>query len=441
MASLIRGDWTHRRGDRGGARAVAAEIDRPRPAIAWSWQPEHGGRVDQVRVADTRVLVATMEPGDPSAPGWERGVAYALDAHSGAQIARRVLPDPVPVAAMVVQGETLHVLATRRHEPIRWYALVGADLAPRHRRALSLGGDLDEEDVLDAWATPDGGLWLEIEHYASRARAYAFARADGAPASIHFEDERFPADAPTFAHDACAREDALYVPVQGRWSAPGEAAPPAPPALSKLERREAEAPSSSKSDDAWTRAGVAGPYARMHALVADGAVYGIAAAEDPAKPDRMSVEAFAADPSSGALRWRAHDDRVPLTLEGAGAARAAHRPNGELLFQRLGPDGVPCSPLVCARPDGGIDTILLGARGPYVLDAALGDTVLAHREGKDGRVEVSGFTIDREGLLLGRRAVASWTIETPDLGGETTVYAGAGLIVVRGARCVVGVVL
>ena len=51
MTSVILGDWTHRRGDPGGARAVAAEIERPRPSVAWSWRPEHGGRVDQVRVA------------------------------------------------------------------------------------------------------------------------------------------------------------------------------------------------------------------------------------------------------------------------------------------------------------------------------------------------------------------------------------------------------
>ncbi len=437
MASLIRGDWTHRRGDPGGARAVAAEIDRPRPTIAWSWRPDHGGRVDQVRVAGSRVLVATMVPGDRSAPGWEHAVAYALDARTGAQTARRLLPDPVPVAAMVVQAETLHVVATRRSEPIRWYALEGADLAPRHRRSLSVRSDLEEDDVLDAWATPDGGLWLEIEHYGSRGRVYAFAAPDGAPPAIRFADERLAADAPTFAHDACARDDELYVPIDGRWRAPDDAAPPA---LSKLDRGNG-APSSPAHEDTWTRAGVTGPSARMHALVAGDAVYGITAAEDPAKPDRMSVEALAFDPGSGALRWRAHDERVPVSSEGVAAARTARRPNGELLFQRLGPDGAPCSPLVCARPDGGVDTILLGARGPYVLDAALGDMVLAHREGKDGRVEVCGFTIDREGLLLGRRAVAAWTLETPDLGGEATVYAGAGLIVVRGARSVVAVTL
>ena len=83
-----------------------------------------------------------------------------------------------------------------------------------------------------------------------------------------------------------------------------------------------------------------------------------------------------------------------------------------------------------------IDTILLGARGRYILDAALGDTVLVHREHKSGAVEVGGFAVDTEGRLLGRRAVARWTIDAGDLGGGATVYAGAGAIVVRGAQAV-----
>ena len=62
--------------------------------------------------------------------------------------------------------------------------------------------------------------------------------------------------------------------------------------------------------------------------------------------------------------------------------------------------------------------------------------MLAHREDTDGRVEVGGFGIDNEGRLLGRRAVPRWTIDAGDLGGETTVYAGAGAVVVRGARAV-----
>jgi hypothetical protein len=102
MASVILGDWTHRRGDAGGARAVPAEIDRPRPSVGWSWRPEHGGRVDQVRVTGSTIIVATMMPRDTKAPRWEHAVVYVLDAHTGIEMARRVLPDPVPVAAMVV---------------------------------------------------------------------------------------------------------------------------------------------------------------------------------------------------------------------------------------------------------------------------------------------------------------------------------------------------
>jgi hypothetical protein len=117
-------------------------------------------------------------------------------------------------------------------------------------------------------------------------------------------------------------------------------------------------------------------------------------------------------------------------------ARIARRPNGELLFQSVRADGTPSCDLVCARSDGRVGTIVLGAGSRFVLDAALGELVLAHHEAKSGRVTVGGFAIDREGRLLGRRSVVKWTVETEDLGGSTTVYAGAGQIVVRGARAV-----
>jgi hypothetical protein len=56
-------------------------------------------------------------------------------------------------------------------------------------------------------------------------------------------------------------------------------------------------------------------------------------------------------------------------------------------------------------------------------------------------VEVGGFAVDTEGRLLGRRAVARWSIDAGDLGGDATVYAGAGAIVVRGARALSAVKL
>ncbi len=433
MASAILGDWTHRRGDPGGARAVAADIERARPAVAWSWRPDHGGRVDQVRVAGTSVVVATMMPDDRSAPGWEHAVIYALDADTGAQVSRRVLPDPVSVAAMVVLSGELHIVGAGRTEPIYWYALSVAELAPRLRRVASAPGAIGYDDVLDAWATPDGGLWLELERSSGkdsiRDHAYAFADPAGAPLSVRMRGERAAPDGPPLARDACAGGDALFVPLLASRRADGV---DTAPALSRLQPR-TEQP---HHPAAFANARLTAPRAQIHALVGKGVVYAVTAAEDPAKPDRVRIEVFAADATSGAVLWRAHDNRVALGGPWGEAARLARRPNGELLFQSLGPDGTPCTPLVCARPDGHIGTMLLGARGPYVLDAALGDLVLAHRESREGKVEVSGFAIDLEGRLLGRRAIPRWTIDTADLGGGATVYAGAGLIVVRGTRAV-----
>jgi hypothetical protein len=190
---------------------------------------------------------------------------------------------------------------------------------------------------------------------------------------------------------------------------------------------------------AWACATLVGPHAHIHAVGGGGIVCAVAAAEDPQRPQRARIEAFGVDRTSGVVRWRSQGDRVALRPPLGDLARVARRPNGEILFQSLGIDGTPCTPLVCARPDGRLDTILLGARGRYVLDAALGDTVLVHRENKDGTVEVGGFAVDTEGRLLGRRAVARWTIDAGDLGGDPTVYAGGGAVVVRGSRALCAV--
>jgi hypothetical protein len=437
MPSVILGEWTHRRGDPGGSRSVAAEIDRPRPAIAWSWRPEHGGRIDQVRVIGQNVVVATMMPRDPNAGGWEHAVVYALDSRTGVEVARRVLPDPVPVAAIVVEAGVVHVVATRKGEPIFWYALSSADLIPRHRRIVALPPATRHDDVLDAWAAPDGGLWLELDATigaeAKHALAYVFADESGATRQITTQDEGGDrGDGPASARDACAGGHQLFAPVDGHWMG-GET--PIAPALSRLDPH----PPEQGAEVAWVRASVVGPHAQIHAVVGDGVVCAVAAAEDPDKPDRARVEMFGVDRTSGVVRWRAHTDRVAIKSRLGDSARVARRPNGELLFQSLGPDGIPRTPLLCARPDGRMDEIILGARGRCILDAALGDLVLAHREEADGAVEVGGFAIDQEGRLLGRRAVARWSIDTGDLGGGATVYAGAGAVVVRGARAVCGV--
>jgi hypothetical protein len=430
MSSVIRGEWTHRRGDPGGARAVPAEIDRPRPAVAWSWRPEHTGRVDQVRVVEQAVVVATMAPRDPDAPGWEHAVVYALDARSGAEIARRVLPDPVPVAAIVVESDLVHVIATRKGEPIFWYALSAPDLTPRHRRIVGLTAG-EHDDVLDAWAAPDGSLWLELDvavgEPGRHARSYVFADAAGDTREVAAQEERVAGDGATPARDACAGGHELFAPVDGRWTV-GDA--PLPPALTRLHSRAEQ----HGAETTWVRASVIGPRAQIHAIGCGDVVCAVAAAEDPERPGRARVEVFAVDRSSAVVRWRAQGDRIVVKPQLGDTARIARRPNGEVLFQSLGPEGAPRTPLVCARPNGRVDEILFGARGRWILDAALGDQVLAHREDASGQVQVGGIAIDHEGRLLGRRAVARWTLDAGDLGGGATVYAGAGAVVVRGAR-------
>jgi hypothetical protein len=429
VASVIVGEWTHRRGDAGGARAVHAEIDKPRPAVAWSWRPEHGGHVDQLRVVGENVVVATMMPRDARAPGWEHAVLYVIEAQTGAVVARRELPDPVPVAAMVVESGVVHVVATRRGEPIFWYALSPADLVPRHRRIVTLATRHD--DVLEAWASPDGGLWLELEAStesdARHSLAYAFADGAGGLTPTYRQEDDGVAGTPV-ARDACGGGHELFAPVDGRWGQDG----PVPPALSRLR------PGTDR-ETPWVSATVVGPRSQIHALAVDGVVCAVATAQEPERPERARVEAFAVDRASGVVQWRALGDRVEVKPQLGDSARVARRPNGELLFQSLGADRAPCSALLCARPDGRLDTIVLGTRGRYVLDAALGDMVLAHRENKDGGVEVSGFAIDQEGRLLGRRAALRWTLELGDLGAATTVYAGAGAVFVRGTRAVCAV--
>src|SRR5947209_4076338 len=101
MSGVILGDWTHRRGDAGGTRAVSSDVGRAKPEVAWTWRPDHGGRVDQVRIAGTCVYVATMAPVDDAAPGWEHATIYAIDVETGRVLASRALPDPMPVAAMI----------------------------------------------------------------------------------------------------------------------------------------------------------------------------------------------------------------------------------------------------------------------------------------------------------------------------------------------------
>ncbi len=451
---VILGDWTHRRGDAGGTRAVSADVADAKPEIAWSWRPEHGGRVDQVRIAGTCVYVATMAPVDEGAPGWEHATIYALDVDTGKVLAKRALPDPVPVAAMVAQAGVVHVLATRKGEPIFWYALEAPDLAPRHRRLVELDRDGRREDVLDAWASPDGGVWLELEGAlgATGGRAYAYVGAEEsfAVAQTH-RDDVAAADWGAPSRDACCAGLELFAPLAGTWresDGQGDSTPHVlasePPAIWALEPRATTSRGSTSkalappATTTWARADVIGPRARLHAIFAEGAVCAVAVAADTERAERTVVQALVIDRATATVRHKSEPTRVSLRAPLGDLARVARRSNGELLLQTLDADGAPSSDLVCARVDGAIDVVSLGS-ARLVLDATLGDVVLAHDERKNGRVLLSAIAIDRAGRLLGRRSATRWSLETEDLGGATTVYAGAGHVVVRGAKCIVGV--
>jgi hypothetical protein len=380
-----------------------------------------------------------MSPPDRDAPGWEHGVIYALDARNGREIARRPLPDPVPVAAMAVEGSFVHVIATRRGEPVFWYVLGASDLAAKQRRIVELRRaasedapapsdperDVRHDDVLDVWAAPDGGIWLELEGGTSseETHTYAFVALEdehGAALRAGAQDVP-PPEANAVARDACAAGRTLFAPLSG---------------LGALYRLEPEGPCAA-NDAPWARAEVGG--SEVHAMTEGGVVSAFAVAEDPDRPDRALVQAFAVDPTSGVERWKSSVARVSVKGSFGETARLVRRSNGELLFQRIRADGTPCTDLVCARPDGSMEIVVLGNGRRPRLDAALGELVLAHCEGRGGRVTIYGFEIDRERLLLGRRGTARWTIDTEDLGGGTNVYAGAGHIVVRGASGVAGI--
>ena len=450
-AGVILGDWTHRRGDPGGTRAISADMARARPVVDWTWRPDHDGTVDQIRMASECIYIATMLPRDDDAPGWEHAVIYALDAHTGKVVARRSLPDPVPVSAMMASDGVLHVIATRKGEPIFWYALSTVDLLPRHRRIVDLDRDARYEDVLDGWAVADGGVWLELEGAVggARGRAYAFV-GDGSSSGITqtHDDDVAGADWGSPARDACIGGNTLFAPLAGAWTDDAQGRAALPPSLWKIEPKvaphldahldaHADAQTSKAltppAHGAFARSEVTGPRARLHAMTAEGMVCVVAAAEDTAKDGRALVQAVGVDRSSEVVRWKTSATRIAVRGPLGHAARLARRANGEILFQSMRGDGLPCSDLVCAGPDGHLESLSIG-NGKFSLDAALGELVLAHHEAKDGAVTVGAFEIDREGRLLGRRSVTKWTVETSDLGGSSTVYAGAGHIVVRGAR-------
>jgi hypothetical protein len=432
MAGVILGNWTHRRGDAGGTRALAADVADAKPRIAWSWSPPHGGRVDQVRIAGEHVFVVAMDPVDPATVGWEHATVYAVDAATGAVVARRRLADAAPVAAMVIEGRVLHLATTGPGEPIVWYALDTPDLVPLHRRHVD-AEHARSSDVLDAWASPDGGLWLEVEasrsgaNASDTARAFHFLAAETreASAGTHRREGMHAREASSIPlgfcaqaasgepSDACAAGRTLFAPWDGDV-----------PSVHRLDPGAADA----VPDREWMRGKAAADRWVLHSVLAGGALTAIVVAQRDAE---THVDAITVDATSGVVRTEASADGLVREL-GVGS-RMVRRPNGETLLQRIGADGAPCTDLVCALPDGSLTSCKLGVGRGYVLDLCLGDTLLAHRAPKDGHVVVGAFAVVQEGGWLGRRTSALWSIDLGS-GGEPTLYAGAGHLVVRDPR-------
>jgi hypothetical protein len=386
--------------------------------VAWSFRPKDGGLVDQVRIAGERVYVATMAPTDPAAPGWEHATVFSLDATTGRVAAKRMLPDPAPVAAMVVDGDVLHVLSTRHGEPVFWYVLDAFDLRPRHRRALALDRAA-HWDVLEAWASADGGIWMELDAVGGDRRVYAFAKDDKVRLARRGKEATEPELAP---RDACCVGSTLYAPSAGAWEAGGSGTPPL---IWQLD------PAGEGSPGPWASTAVTGPRSHAHAIAAGDEVSAVAVANDPTKERRALVQAMIVDRETGVVRAESPVER--LGARGAcEGARMARRPNGELLFQCTDSEGLPSADLWRIGPAGEITAFPL-PRESLLLDATLGEALLAHAELKGGKVLVSALDIDKE-RFLGKRAKTIWSIETPDLGGQTTVYAGANHVLVRGAR-------
>jgi hypothetical protein len=391
--------------------------------MAWTFRPQDGGNVDQVRIGGERVYVATMAPGDPSALGWEHATVYALEASTGRVTAKRELPDPAPVAAMIVDGAILHVLATRHGEPVFWYALDAFDLRPRHRRALTLDRAA-HWDVLEAWASADGGLWMELDATTGGRRMYAFVKDETVILAPRAKEATEPDVAP---RDACCVGHTLYAPSAGDWDPAGSGTPPS---IWQLD------PAGDAAIAPWASSDVTGPHSHAHALAAEGVVSAVAVADDPTKERRSLVQAMIVDRASGVVRAQSPVERL-VTRGPCEGARLARRPNGELVFQCVDGEGRPSSDLLRISPSGEVAQYPL-PKETLLLDASLGDAILAHGETRGGKVIVSALDIDKE-RLLGRRAQTIWSIETPDLGGSTTVYAGAGHVLARGAQALAAI--
>jgi hypothetical protein len=427
VAGAIFGDWTHRRADGGGTRALPAELGRAKLRVAWTWEAPAATRIDQVRTTGEFVVVAAMGMAEDAA-GWEHATVVVLDAATGKVAGRRVLPDPVPVSSLAVEGHVVQIVATSPGESLFTYALSIPNLRPLHRGVVRLE-DPGRFDVLDAWALPGGGLWLELEAGEGSVEYVAVAATPGESSLPRLV---LPVGPFASARDACESERALFVPAEPEAH---EATSPTP-LLFKLdpEREEqVERPGRTRTT-VWAHAETGGQVFRTRALAHEGLVYAVLVGVAPASSTQGDLVAgvIALDRTAAVERYRTPLARFPSSLPGE-RARIVFA-NAEVAFQLLSAEGKPCSDVLLAGRGNALEPITLGAKRRFILDAALGGLLLAHATKADGHVVVAVFDLDAKAGILGRRARMHVSAETPEVGGTPTVYAGAGRIFVKGER-------
>ncbi len=405
MAGLILGDWTHRRGDAGGSRAVSARILNPKPRVAWRYDLAFDGRIEQVRVVRDVVTIAATPTIAHS--GWQHAEVVALDAASGRVVGQRRLPDPVPPSTMVASLDSVRIIATRASEPAFLYTLEPGSLAPVSRVRVE-EGDVASLDIVDAWGEGQE-LWCQVDTPRRDTRLFINV-ANGKAARV-----RLPIAA-ELVREPCLADGSLFVPLSAS-SADRDVVHPCVRITGKNVTPIGEPIEVRKG-------------AMAAVVAADGAIH-IVTAEPMSEGGRtfeVSLRAF--DRESRLQRGGTRS--FELFAPGAERLRLVRRPSGELLAQLVDAQMAARSDLFLSD-DEGAARLQLGNK-PYVADLALGDQLVAHRELEQGRAVVVGFELDRRMRILGRRASIRWSFETPAVGSPVALYAGGGYVFVRGSR-------
>ena len=438
---VLLGDWTHRRRDAGGTRSLTGDLSRSKPRLVWTWAPSDGSYVDQVRIANGSVYVATSPFQGVDEIPWQPGSVHCLELESGRTIASRRLADPAPVCAMVLDHGLLYVIGSQPSEPIFVYGLTVSELRPVFRRRVTFSHPMEAHDVVDAWALPAGGLWLELHGEESGQRHYCTVVGAYHGSVVASRLQGIAASSASHPRDACVEGHRLYGPALSQEisaaSLPSPVVWRVSPGFSSSEGETDEnAPMEVKP---WVQFPSFGLETSGHSVIADGVLGAIAVGRDPARDDRAVVQAMAVDRHSGVVRWSSEVTGMATFGPFGESARLGRRNSGELLFQKLGSDGVACSDLIRFRTDGATEEIQMGGRRRFVFDVAVGDLIVGHHEDDSGRTTVAALAIDRTGRFLGGRAQAVWSIEVPDVGGSVTIYASDGHILVRGSSSIVAI--